>query len=149
MDRTVHLVERQLVARAVVLMPVDGVNGLMQAAAERDVQLLKTAADGEERLLPLDRSADQRQRQRVAQRVEPLGHQRGLPRRNAPGATFERLPVRRIASATSKKAADVGHAGTDRNEERLAFRDLGDGGRSICGPRRQRRIRRSAWCKPG
>ena len=73
MDRTVHLIERQLVARAVVLMPVDGVNGLMQAAAERDVQLLKPAADGEERLLTLDRSADQRQRQRVAQGVEPSG----------------------------------------------------------------------------
>ena len=46
MDRTIHLIERQLIARAVVLMPVDGVDGLMQAAAERDVQLLKTAAYG-------------------------------------------------------------------------------------------------------
>ena len=125
-DRTVHLIERQLIARAVVLMPIDGVDGLMQAAAERDVQLLKTAADGEERFLTLDRGADQRQRQRVAQRVEPVGHQRGflavMLRRDVRAAAGEKDRVGGL-----EKTADVGHAGTDRNEERLAFRDLGDG----------------------
>ena len=47
MDRTVHLIEWKFVPRAVVLVSVHVVNGLVQAAAKRDVQLLEAAADRE------------------------------------------------------------------------------------------------------
>ena len=45
----------------VIPMPIHIVHSLMQAAAERDVQFLKAAADGEQRCLAFDRASDQRQ----------------------------------------------------------------------------------------
>ena len=77
MNRTVPLVERKLVARTMVLVPVHVVNGLIQAAAKRDVQLLKTAADGEQRRLPLDRGADERKGQGVARLIQRVSGMSG------------------------------------------------------------------------
>ena len=122
----VHLLEGKVRARAVVLVPVHGVNGLMQAAAKRHVQLLKSPANGEERLLALDRGSDQRKGQRVAHRIEPILHERRFV------AVMLRCHVRPAARQKDgirdlKQGRDIGHAGG--NEQRLAFGDIGDGGR--------------------
>ena len=124
-DRPVALVEWNIEAGAMVLVAVHGVHRLIQAAAERDVQLLEAAADGEERRLALDRGADQRQRQRVAQGIEPIRHERRLL------AVMLRRDVRRAARQQDRvghleDGADIRHAGADRHKQRLAFRDLGD-----------------------
>ena len=124
-DRPVALVERNIEARAMILVTVHGVNGLIQAAAKRDVQLLEAAADREERRLALDRGADQRQRQRVAQGIEPVGHERRFL------AVMLGRDIRHAARKQDRvghleDGADIRHAGTDRHEQRLALGDLGD-----------------------
>src|SRR4029079_1711971 len=47
MDWAIGLIERNIGPGAVILVSVNRVNRLMQAAAKGDVQLLKAAADGE------------------------------------------------------------------------------------------------------
>src|SRR5262249_9196711 len=59
-DWAVGLVERDVGPGAMVLVAIDSVNRLVQAAAKCDVQLLKAAANGEEWLLALDRGPDER-----------------------------------------------------------------------------------------
>ena len=61
---------RRVAALAVVHQPRHAMHGLVQAAAERDVDFLETAADAQQRHALLDTGAHQRERECIARRVE-------------------------------------------------------------------------------
>ncbi len=128
---TEALVEGDVGALAVVVVPVDVVDRLMQAAAEGDVELLEAAADREQRHLALDCGADERQRQRVACGIEGVRLDRGRPRRNARARRSRGCPTSRIASATSRTAPMSAMLAPERRKQRLTFRHLGHGRRVL------------------
>src|SRR5262245_27123683 len=103
------------------------VHGLMQAAAEGDIHLLKAAANCEQGRLVLDRRPDEGKGQRVTLRIECIRQDRFL------------LPVvlgRNVRPAAGqqdgigyfKDGPDIRHAWTDRHMQRLALRHLGNSG---------------------
>src|SRR5215510_620250 len=128
MHRAVHLIEWKLLPRAVVLVPVHVVNRLIKAAAKGHVQLLEAAADRKQRSLVLDSRSDERKGQRIAKRIERLRLDWRLIaivlRRDIRDAAGQEYGIGHI-----EDGSDVGYAGTDRYEQRLAVRHLGDDSR--------------------
>jgi hypothetical protein len=122
-DWAVGLVERDVGPGAMVLVAIDSVNRLVQAAAKCDVQLLKATANGEEWLLALDCGPDERKGESVAQRIEPVRVDPNLLAvmlgRDVRAATRQEDRIGNL-----EKTADIRHAGADWGEQRLTIGDL-------------------------
>ena len=86
---------------AMIGVVANRVNGLMQGAAERDVKLLKSPADREDRQLAIDRGADQRQSHRVPVAIDGLGDDR-LFVAVMHWLDVEMAPVSKMPEATSR-----------------------------------------------
>ena len=103
MRRTVALLERHGLVRAMVGAARQLVHVLVQRAAERDVQLLKAAADGEQRHREIERAPDQWQGRGIAG-----GVQRAVRPRRRP-AVVAWLDVR--GAAGDHEAVELGENG--------------------------------------
>ena len=119
--------------RAMIQAPRQLADFGMQRAAERDVHLLKTAADAEQRHAARDAGLDQRQRQRIAAVVVRLAARVLFVRRSGSGWTLARAPVSRMPSTVSRSDADIGdlrRAGKHQRHARRRSRRP----RADCGP---------------
>ena len=98
-------------------------DGSLEAAAKRDIELLKAAADSEKRHGGLKNFWQQLQRDRIASRINERGHRQGRPAvalsGDIRGATSEQKAVNRRDQCFSVNVFGMG-----RDDQRKHFRDL-------------------------
>ncbi len=125
-SRAIHLFVRHVSRRAMVHPPFGQVDMGVERAAQRDIQLLETAADAKHRHIALDRRADQRQRDGIApgilRAVRPVGRAFVVMYRDIRRAAGEKDPVHLV-----QQGRRVQHRSQSGKGQRIGARPLNKG----------------------